>query len=113
MSFEGESGYGPKDYDYLVGEIMIWLDNDEPMYRQMLEWAKNYKRKQKREVYDSVLGLKGMEILADQMIRMYKEHQPDIYEDITGGRFSRPDKEVLKQNLLERVLSAIEDGELD
>lgn len=104
----------PTVNDAFVSEVMLWLDNDEPMYKQMLAWAKNYKRKQERGVFDELLALKGMEILADQEIRMYKENVgEETFQDwLNGTRVDRDTKEELKKQLLERVLQAIEEGEV-
>ena len=87
-----------------IDELMLWVDNHEPAYRQMLAWAKNYNRKTKKGIFDAVLGLKGMEILANQTIKSYRDEHG-------LGKVDRETKDVLKQHLLERVLAACDDGE--
>jgi len=97
-----------------VDNVSDWVNNDEPMYKQMLAWATNYKRKQKRGVFNEEKALNGMEILADQEIKMYKDNVgKETFEEINkGSRVARQDKEALKVQLLERVLRAIDEGEV-
>lgn len=45
----------------LARELELFYENDEPIYRQsVLAWYRNFRRKQKRGVYNHVLAVKGI-----------------------------------------------------
>ena len=89
--------------DILIDELLIYAADNE--YNRILAWAENYNKKLKKGNFDVIQALKGMEILADDVIRGYRK--------MHGlPRVDREDKEALKQELLDRVMRAIDEGEI-
>lgn len=72
------------DDEDIVDELILWIDNTEPLYRQKLLCYKNLVNKQDRGIYDRGLAVKLMLYCVDAAAKDYVR-ELGVPEDAHGG----------------------------
>lgn len=55
-------------------ELILYAENDQPLYKRFLYWKENFDAKKKRGVYNRELAIKGLENnYVPEIIKKYKK----------------------------------------
>lgn len=96
----------------LIDDIELTVANDEQFYRQThIPFVKNYRKKIKRGVFNTELGIKGMVNNAvPRAVKRYNEITQPEKSDSPQYKLNKDEKSLLGKQLLDRVLNDIDEG---
>jgi hypothetical protein len=95
---------------HAADELELFLENDEPLYRQTQECYRNLLRKQKRGTYDRERAVKLFQTVADEAARRY---QREFGSGVRGyGPFDKPTRTAVAVSLRDSFEAQVKNGEL-
>jgi hypothetical protein len=106
MSEKSEGYNGWKNYE--TWAVALWIDNEEPLYRESRRMARNAKEEAEEcpeeELYGQPRARKAVHYLADSLKEWIEEMQPalgaSLWADLMGAAMSEVDWHEIAENFL-------------
>jgi hypothetical protein len=94
---------------HAADELELYLENDEPLYRQTQECYRNLLRKQKRGTYDRERAVKLFQYVADEAAKKYTR---ELDSGRGYGTFDKSTRTAVAVSLRDSFEAQVKNGEL-